>query len=238
MAGLLSEKRGEQERAFAPEAKRRRIAVMWEEPKRWISLIARLRKAARIGGARSSSKRCGLAFEGERGVMRETTSVVVLPCADYVGHPFVKQGDRISNTQMKRRCIGSPCLPVTLVVLQIIGRPSVSLRLFIHSSSFTRISVLSLRSLLPALGILSLHSHTRSSWLHCRCPLCLLTQHSEAFSLIFSLIMLEQLDHVASTGLVHVENQGKGYVGHRYGSSGGYCSSVTISLTRRESSVP
>ena len=97
MAGLLSEKRGEQERAFALEAKRRRIAVMWEEPKRWISLIARLRKAARIGGARSSSKRCGLAFEGERGVMRETTSVVVLPCADYVGHPFVKQGDRISQ---------------------------------------------------------------------------------------------------------------------------------------------
>jgi hypothetical protein len=50
--------------------------------------------------------------------------------------------------------------------------------------------------------------------------------------------MLEQLDHLASTGLVHVEKPGKGYVGHRYGSSGGYCSSVTISLTRRESSVP
>ena len=42
---------------------------------------------------------------------------------------------------------------------------------------------------------------------------CLLTQRSEAFSSSFSLIMLEQLDHGASTGLVHVENQGKGHVG-------------------------
>jgi len=69
-------------------------------------------------------------------------------------------------------------------------------------------------------------------------PLCLLTQYSEAFSSSFSLIMLEQLDHVASTGLVQVENQGKGHVDHRCGSSGGYWSSVTISLTRRQSSVP
>ncbi len=88
------------------------------------------------------------------------------------------------------------------------------------------------------LALVSLRSQTRSSWLHCRFPLYLLTQYSEAFSSSFSLIMLEQLDHLASTGLVHVEKPGKGYVGHRCGSSGGYCSSVTISLTRRESSVP
>jgi hypothetical protein len=39
-------------------------------------------------------------------------------------------------------------------------------------------------------------------------------------------------------GLVQVENQGEGHVGHWWGSSGGYRSWVTISLTRRESSVP
>ena len=49
--------------------------------------------------------------------------------------------------------------------------------------------------------------------LHGRFPLCLLTQRSVAFSSSFSLIMLEQLDHGASTGLVHVENQGKAHVG-------------------------
>jgi hypothetical protein len=116
--------------------------------------------------------------------------------------------------------------------------PSVPLRLFMHLSSIIRTSVLSPRNLLLTLALVSLRSHTRSSWRQCKFPLCLLTQHSEAFSSSFSLIMLEQLDHVASTGLVQVENQGKGHVGHRCGSSGGYWSSVTISLTRRESSVP
>ncbi len=59
----------------------------------------------------------------------------------------------------------------------------------------------------------------KASWrrlttlLHGRFPLCLLTQRSVAFSSSFSLIMLEQLDHGASTGLVHVENQGKAHVG-------------------------
>ncbi len=43
--------------------------------------------------------------------------------------------------------------------------------------------------------------------------------------------MLEQLGHGASTGLVHVENQGKGHVGHRCGFSAGYWSSVTISTS-------
>jgi hypothetical protein len=109
------------------------------------------------------------------------------------------------------------------------------LRVFIHFSSIIRNPVFSPRNLLLTLA---LRSHTRSSLLHCRCPLCLLTQHSEAFRSSFSLTMLEQLDHVASTGLVQVENQGKGHVGHRCGSSGGYWSSVTISLTRRQSSVP
>ena len=87
------------------------------------------------------------------------------------------------------------------------------------------------------MALVYLYAHTRSSVLHCRFPLYLLTQYSEAFRSSFSLIMLKQLDHLASTGLVHVEKPGKGHVGHRYGSSGGYCSSVTISLTRRESSV-
>src|SRR6266567_8575374 len=125
-----------------------------------------------------------------------------------------------------------------LVCLQIMGRPSIPVRLFIHIKLINIVSVLSPRHLLPMLALVSLRSQTRSSWLHCRFPLCLLTQYSEAFSSSFSLIMLEQLDHLASTGLVQVEKPGKGYVGHRYGSSGGYCSSVTISLTRRESSVP
>jgi hypothetical protein len=49
--------------------------------------------------------------------------------------------------------------------------------------------------------------------LHCRFPLCLLTQRSKAFSSSFSLIMLEQLDQGASKGLVQVENQGKAHVG-------------------------
>ena len=112
------------------------------------------------------------------------------------------------------------------------------IRVFIHFSSITRNSVFSPRNLLLTLALVSLRSHTRSSLLHCRCPFCLLIQHSEAFRSSFSLIMLVQLDHVASTGLVQVENQGKGHVGHLCGSSGGYWSSVTISLTRRESSVP
>jgi hypothetical protein len=69
-------------------------------------------------------------------------------------------------------------------------------------------------------------------------PLCIRTQQSWTFSSSYSRFMLDQLNHLASTGLVHVENPGKGYVGHRCGSAGGYCSSVTIALTRRESSVP
>ena len=116
--------------------------------------------------------------------------------------------------------------------------PVGSARLFMHLSSIIRTSVLSPRNLLLTLALLSLRSQTRSSLRHCRFPLCLLTQHSEAFSSSFSLIMLEQLGYIASTGLVQVENQGKGHVGHRCGSSGGYWSSVTISLMRRESSVP
>jgi hypothetical protein len=58
-------------------------------------------------------------------------------------------------------------LPVTLVVLQIIGRPSVRVRLFIHLSTITRTSVLSHRRLLLVLALLSLQAHTRSSVLLC-----------------------------------------------------------------------
>jgi len=43
---------------------------------------------------------------------------------------------------------------------------------------FNIIFVLSLRDLLPALALVALRSHTRSSWLPCRFLLCLLTQHS------------------------------------------------------------
>src|SRR5437588_6926013 len=124
------------------------------------------------------------------------------------------------------------------VIQQRTRNPSVPVRLFIHASIIDIILILSPRNLLPALALVSLRSQTRSSWLPCRFPLCLLTQHSEAFGSSCSLIMLQQIDHVASTGLVHVENQGKGHVGHRWGSPAGYWSSVTISLTRRQSSVP
>ncbi len=44
-----------------------------------------------------------------------------------------------------------------------------------------------------------MRSQTISAVIPGRFPLCLLTQHSEAFSSSFSLIMLEQPDHVAST---------------------------------------
>src|SRR5947209_364306 len=96
-----------------------------------------------------------------------------------------------------------------------------------HFSIINTIFVLSPRHLLPEQALLALHSQTRSSWLQCRFPLCLLTQHSEVFRSSFSLIMLEQLGHGASTGLVHVENQGKGHGGQRWG----YWSSVTISTS-------
>src|SRR5213078_3525705 len=79
------------------------------------------------------------------------------------------------------------------------GRPSIPVRLFIHIILINIVSVLSPRHLLPTLALVSLRSHTRSSWLHCRFPLYLLTQYSEAFRSSFSLIMLEQLDHLAST---------------------------------------
>jgi len=72
-------------------------------------------------------------------------------------------------------------------------------------SSIIRTAVLSPRNLLLTLALVSLRSHTRSSLLHCKFPLCLLTQHPEAFSSSFSLIVLEQLDHVASTGILAME---------------------------------
>ncbi len=53
----------------------------------------------------------------------------------------------------------------------------------------------------------------------------------------FPLPVLEEILEVPG-GLVQVENQGEGPVGPWWGSSGGYWSWVTISLTRRESSVP
>src|SRR5947209_17199756 len=93
-------------------------------------------------------------------------------------------------------------------------------RLFIHLSIINLLSVLPPRHLLPALSLVALRSQTISSWLPCRFPLCLLTQHSEASSSSFSLIMLQQRDHVASTGLGHIENQGKRDGGHRCGCAG------------------
>jgi len=62
---------------------------------------------------------------------------------------------------------GFSCLPVTLVCLEIIGRPSVPFRLFIHHSSITETFVLAHLSLVPALTLLSLRSHTLSSVMHC-----------------------------------------------------------------------
>jgi len=159
-------------------------------------------------------------------------------CAGYLEHPFFHKRRR-SLKQLYKLKMNWPLLSACHA-----GRlgdhptPVGSARLFMHLSSIIRTSVLSPRNLLLTLALLSLRSQTRSSLRHCRFPLCLLTQHSEAFSSSFSLIMLEQLGYVASTGLVQVENQGKGHVGHRCGSSGGYWSSVTISLMRRESSVP
>jgi hypothetical protein len=53
----------------------------------------------------------------------------------------------------------------------------------------------------------------------------------------FPLPVLEEILEVPG-GLVHVENQGERHIGHLWGSPGGYRSWVTISLTRRENSVP
>ena len=46
-------------------------------------------------------------------------------CAGYLDHPFLKNNTQQENSQAPWRRIGFTCLPVTLVVLAIIRRPSV-----------------------------------------------------------------------------------------------------------------
>ena len=58
---------------------------------------------------------------------------------------------------------GCSYLPATLLYLQIIGRPSVPLRLFMKFSIINRTNVLTLGSLLSEHPHLSLSIHTRSS---------------------------------------------------------------------------
>jgi hypothetical protein len=86
--------------------------------------------------------------------------------------------------------------------------PVCSIEIIYAFSSFTRTFVLPNRASLHWLSCLyvpknALHGCIADS------PLCLLTQHSEAFSSSFSLIMLEQLDHLASTGLCKLRTRAK-----------------------------
>ncbi len=75
--------------------------------------------------------------------------------------------------------------------------------LFIHVSSINIILVLSPRNLLPALALVSLRSQTRSSWLHGRFLLCLLTPRPSARPFLSS--FLQQIDQVASTAQVDLD---------------------------------
>src|SRR5260370_7423058 len=75
------------------------------------------------------------------------------------------------------------------------------LRVFIHFSSIIRNRVFSPRNLLLTLALVSLRSHTRSSWWHCRFPLCLLAPSSEPFLSSFFLTRLDNLPPVARTAL-------------------------------------
>jgi len=70
-----------------------------------------------------------------------------------------------------------------------------------HLSSITLTFIFSHRCLLSALALMSLLSHTRSSEMHCRSLLCLLTEQEWALCACFSLIIPAQVHSVASTGI-------------------------------------